>query len=400
MSQFNTNQGFGGQSGYDPLGSLTGLGGSPFTQGGRNQGGMRNMGRRQAPQTSTPLAPPPNSRGNRQFIPRQGGTMGIVAQQGGPDRNRQGQGFGRVIPQQYLNFDAALANAMGTDIRNQQGAMNEMFQRNERQIGLTEDALQRGIGTLQESAQTQRTALEGIAGGLEKQGQQGYDEFKQFRDRQMGAVDRDIEAANRQAGQAVSSYEQTISQFKDTSAQDAANAAFGLRQNAKSQMAEIDMLDASPAEKAALKQQLSADVSNQVTQTVTGIFSNMNQNMASMGSNLASLKMGQSQQTLAGGQLRGQMGTSFGAQTLDAQRMNQQMREVGAQLRAAGENAVASAMQQSVMFEMNGRQTIAQMIQANPRQFVSLFAGLTGYIAGATTPGLRDISVPDFGAIV
>jgi hypothetical protein len=28
-----------------------------------------------------------------------------------------------------------------------------------------------------------------------------------------------------------------------------------------------------------------------------------------------------------------------------------------------------------------------------------MFAGLTGYLAGATTPGINQISVPNFGAI-
>jgi hypothetical protein len=267
----------------------------------------------------------------------------------------------------------------------------------------------------------QQGALQGIAGGLEQQGQQGYDEFTRYRDERMGQVEREVatgnrqvasavEEANRQAAGAVSGYEGAMGRFRDTGAQDAANAAFGLRQNARSQMAEIDMLDASPGEKAALKQQLTMDVGNQVTQTVTGIYSNMNQQVAAMEGNLAGLRQSQAQQTLAGGQLMGgqtmagaqllgQVGTAFGAQTLDAQRMNQQMREVGAQIRVAGEQALASAMNQSVMFEMQGRQAIAQMIQENPRQFVSLFTGLTGFMAGATTPGIGQIAVPNFGAL-
>jgi hypothetical protein len=141
------------------------------------------------------------------------------------------------------------------------------------------------------------------------------------------------------------------------------------------------------------------DVSNQVTQTVTGIYSNMNQTMASMRGNLSSLMGAQSQTAMAGGQLRGQMGTSFGAQTLQSQQMNQQMMELGTNVRMMGEQAYASAMQQSVVLELQGRTTVAQMIQENPRQFVSMFAGLTGYLAGATTPGINQISVPNFGAI-
>jgi len=391
MSQFNTQ-------GFDPVSSLSNFG-QPF--GGQSQRD-RQMGRRSAPtgmggvQNVGLNSPAQRQAPGRYFEARTGGTMGITANYGSPVRPTQQRGG---TQQQFASWDQALANAMGTDIRNQQGAMNQMYGANQQQIGLTENALQRGLGTMQSVGVQQRDAMGRIAGGLEQQGQQGYEEFKGFRDQQMGRVDQDIAAANQQAAAAVSGYEQTISKFQDTGAQDAANAAFGMRQSAKSQMAEIDMLDASPAEKAALKQQLTQDVGNQVTQAVTGIYSNMNQQVASMGSNLAGLRMGQSQQTLAGGQLRGQMGTSFGAQTLDAQRMNQQMQELGSNLRVMGEQAYASAMNQSVLFEMQGRQAVAQMIQQNPRQFVSLFAGLTGFMAGATTPGIGQIAVPNFGAL-
>lgn len=413
MSQFNTQ-------GFDPVSSLSNFG-QPF---GGQSARDRQMGRRQAPSgmggiQSVGLNAPPTQPGpSRFFAPRTGGTMGITANYGSPVRPSQRSG---PVQQQFANWDQALANAMGTDIRNQQGAMNELYGANRQQIGLTENALQRGIGTLQSVGVQQQGALQGIAGGLEQQGQQGYDEFTRYRDERMGQVEREVaagnrqvasavEEANRQAAGAVSGYEGAMGRFRDTGAQDAANAAFGLRQNARSQMAEIDMLDASPGEKAALKQQLTMDVGNQVTQTVTGIYSNMNQQVAAMEGNLAGLRQSQAQQTLAGGQLMGgqtmagaqllgQVGTAFGAQTLDAQRMNQQMREVGAQIRVAGEQALASAMNQSVMFEMQGRQAIAQMIQENPRQFVSLFTGLTGFMAGATTPGIGQIAVPNFGAL-
>lgn len=303
------------------------------------------------------------------------------------------------VGQQFINWDQALANAMGMDIANQQGAMNQQYGQMQGQIGQYEQALQQGLGTLQSVGVQQQQALQGIAGGLEQKGQQGYQEFKDFRDQQMGAVGQDITKANQFAAQATQNYQQAIADFQDTSAQDAANAAFGLRRNAQEQMAQIDMLDASPAEKAALKQTMMADVGSQVTQTVTGIYSNMNQTVASMQGNLSSLMGAQSQTAMAGGQLRGQVGTAFGAQTLDAIKMNQQMSELGANLRVMGEQALASAMQQSVMLELQGRQTVAQMIQENPRQFVSMFAGMTGFLAAATTPGIGQISVPNFGAI-
>ena len=416
MSQFNSNQ--------DPLAAFSNFGpsgfgnaarrllSSGFRQGGGSPGsrpgvtgGMgQRMGSSGGGMAQAPIQAPQAMRGRREFVPRAGGTMGIAAQYGGGRAPGTTFQFGGPDPQ-AMNMQQQLANAMATDMRNQQGAMNQMFQQGQQQTGLTEEALQRGIGTLQAAGAQQRANLQQIAAGVEggaAQSQRDFDEFKAFRDQQMGQVGQDIAAANQQAAAAVSGYEKAIGQFRDTSAQDAANAAFGMRQNAQSRMAEIDMLDANPAEKAALKQQLMGDVSNQVTQSVTGIFSNMNQQIASMQGNLAGLRQSQAQQTLSGGQLRGQMGTAFGGQTLQAMQMNQQMgqqvRELGANIRMAGENAMASAMQQSVLFEMQGRQSVAEMIRQNPQQFVSMFAGLSGYLAGATTPGIENIAVPNFGA--
>lgn len=351
------------------------------------------------PLTSPPSAP--RSSYGTSVIP----FGGMTVKQPSPSIGMPGAGFVPTLPppaglgNQFLNWDQALANAMGTDMSNQQGAMNQLYGQMQGQIGQYEQSLQQGLGTLQSVGVQQQQALQGIAGGLEQKGQQGYQEFKDFRDKQLGAVGQDITKANQFAAQATQNYQQAIADFKDTSAQDAANAAFGLRRNAQEQMSQIDMLDASPAEKAALKQTMMADVGSQVTQTVTGIYSNMNQTVASMQGNLSSLMGAQSQTAMAGGQLRGQVGTAFGAQTLDAIKMNQQMSELGANLRVMGEQAFASAMQQSVMLELQGRTTVAQMIQENPRQFVSMFAGMTGFLAAATTPGIGQISVPNFGVI-
>jgi hypothetical protein len=301
------------------------------------------------------------------------------------------------IGQGFLNWDQALAGAMGQDLANQQGAANQMYEQLAQSTAGFGQALQQGLGTVQSVGAQQQQALQGIAGSLEQKGQAGYEDFLKFRDQQMSGVNKEIATANQQMAGAVSGFQQAIKDFKDTSAQDAANAAFGLHQNAQSRMAEIDMLDASPGEKAALKQQLTGDVSNQVTQTVTGIFGQMNQFTTNLESNLAGLRQAQAGQTLAGGQLMSQTGLGYGAQTLDAQRMNQQMSELGANLRVMGEQAYASAMNQAVVMDLQGRKDMAEMIRSNPRQFMSMFAGLTGYLAAATTPNINQISVPNFG---
>lgn len=399
MSQFQSYNNQGGSSGYDPVSALSNFGGNPFDQPGFNQSGPRQN---RSPAPKPPTLTPPTSRSSQSgFQPRTNGIMGNVARAGSLPRTTTTSG----INPGYLRWDAALAGAMGTDIRNQQGEMNRMFGAGQKQIGMSEDALQRGIGTMQSVGAEQRQNFSQMAGGLEQQGQKDFEGFTKYRDEQMGRVDKDISAANQQAAGAVSGYEQAIGQFKDTGAQDAANAAFGMRRNIEMANKQIDAgLNAdgsmmSPAEKQAARQQLYSESESQVSQAVTGIYSNMNQQVASMQGNLAGLRTGQAQQTLAGGQLRGQIGTTFGAQTLDAQQTNYRMKELGSNLRTMGEQAYASAMQQSVMFEMQGRQTMAQMVRENPRQFVSMFAGLTGFLAGATTPGLRDISIPNFGAM-
>jgi len=377
----------------DPLSQFSDFG-SPFGQPGRNQARTRQPQRVQFDQTSggpqryyQPYAP-----GGQAQIG--GGTINPV--------RSMPPGMGPARASGYSPMFPALANTMGADISRQQAAMNEMYRRNEQQIGLMEGLIGRGSQTIQQSGAGQRTAMQGIAGNLEAQGRQTMADFGQFRDKQMGRVDEDIAAANRFAAEARQGYEQAISDFKDTSAQDAANAAFGLRRNVQSAMQQInagmnpDGTMMTSAERQAATQQLYSQTEDQVSQTVNGIFSNMNNAVASMQGNLANITMGQSQTAMAGGQLRAQVGTSFGSQTLEAANLGQRMAELGANYRAMGEQAYASALQQSVMFEMQGRQSVAEMIRANPRQFVSLFAGLTGYLAAATTPGIEGMPAPNF----
>jgi hypothetical protein len=411
MSQFNSNN-FGnfGPGTYDPVSELVpGFGTRNPRQNQGSSGGARRpaQGQQQQQQPMNPFArlsnvpvqaAPPRQQAFK--TPNLGRYMGMGANQPGVLSGMTPLSSGQDAQrQQFINWDQALAGAMGTDMRNQQGSMNQQFGEMRGQIGQYEDALQRGLGTLQSVGAGQRDTMRGLATGAQAQGQQGFEEFKAFRDQQMGRVDQDISKSNQFAAQATENYQQAISQFQDTSAQDAANAAFGMRRSAQEQLSQINMLDVDEGQKAALRQQLSQDVGNQVTQTVTGIYGNMNQTLASMRGNLSSLMGAQSQTALGGGQLRGQMGTSFGAQTLEAQQSNQRMMELGINLRTMGEQAYASAMQQSVALELQGRTTVAQMIQENPRQFVSMFAGLTGYLAGATTPGIGQIGIPNFGAM-
>jgi hypothetical protein len=85
---------------------------------------------------------------------------------------------------------------------------------------------------------------------------------------------------------------------------------------------------------------------------------------------------------------------------LDAEKTRNNMSSLSAQLRMTSESAYASSMQQLVMTELSGRTAITEMIKANPKQFMSLFAGLTGFMAAASTPGIENISIPNFGGQV
>jgi hypothetical protein len=82
--------------------------------------------------------------------------------------------------------------------------------------------------------------------------------------------------------------------------------------------------------------------------------------------------------------------------TLEAENMNLRMQELGAGIRVNAENAAAAAQMQATMALLQGRESLYQMIQGNPMQFVSQFARLTGYLAAASTPGLARISIPNF----
>ena len=268
------------------------------------------------------------------------------------------------------------------------------------QTGQYEQALQGGLQTMGNAAEGVRQVGNAEADRLSAEAKQGIDKFYGFRDEQLGKMDQGIAKSNKQMADMVSGYEKAMGEFKDTSAQDSANAAFGLRRDAMAQSQQIDQMDLSPGEKAALKQQLMGDVGQQVTQAVTANFSNMNNKVSEMEQTLAGFRAAESQQTMTGTQMGTQAGISWGGMGLDAEKTRNNMSSLSAQLRMTSESAYASSMQQLVMTELSGRTAITEMIKANPKQFMSLFAGLTGFMAAASTPGIENISIPNFGGQV
>lgn len=350
-------------------------------------GGQRNA--------AVPMMTPPQQSQVSQFVPNLGG---FTAQQPGISSNLVPMStMGSQLNPQFLNWDQALAGAMGYDLNSQQGAANEMYNNLAAQTGQYEQALQGGLQTMGNAAEGVRQVGNAEADKLSVQAKQGIDKFYGFRDEQLGKMDQGIAKSNKQMADMVSGYEKAMGEFKDTSAQDSANAAFGLRRDAMAQSQQIDQMDLSPGEKAALKQQLMGDVGQQVTQAVTANFSNMNNKVSEMEQTLAGFRAAESQQTMSGTQLGTQAGISWGGMGLDAEKTRNDMSSLSAQLRMTSESAYASSMQQLVMTELSGRTAITEMIKSNPKQFMSLFAGLTGFMAAASTPGIENISIPYFG---
>ena len=386
----------------DPLSNFSQWG-SPFDTGGMpfnrrrqsprppsapNQGVQAVTGPNRAQMFMNPFSGGPNNAGVPMMTPPQRQSQvsqfvpnlsGYTAQQPGQQMNMVPLSMmGSQLNPQFLNWDQDLAA----------------------QTGQYEQALQGGLQTMGNAAEGVRQVGNAEADRLSAEAKQGIDKFYGFRDEQLGKMDQGIAKSNKQMADMVSGYEKAMGEFKDTSAQDSANAAFGLRRDAMAQSQQIDQMDLSPGEKAALKQQLMGDVGQQVTQAVTANFSNMNNKVSEMEQTLAGFRAAESQQTMTGTQMGTQAGISWGGMGLDAEKTRNNMSSLSAQLRMTSESAYASSMQQLVMTELSGRTAITEMIKSNPKQFMSLFAGLTGFMAAASTPGIENISIPNFGGQV
>ena len=381
----NQPQVFPAPGGQDPVSSFSQWG-NPFAQAGRR-------GSRPVPMNSGG----PASQNQRQFVPYTG-SMGYAQPSIDPLGGRTNQNLRRPQPTSpFAGIDQTIAGSVGFDMSRQQAAADYQFDRmnqaTEGFMGATQDAAR----TMQGLGADQRTALQGIAGGLEQQGQKDFDAFVKFRDQQLGGVNQRLDQMGSQMEAAVQKSMDVERQFRDTSAQDAANAGFGIGRNAAARNQEIEMMgDLSPGEKAALKQQNWMETQSQTSQVVSGIFSNMNQQMAQLGQMTAQMKQTQAGMTAQGAQIAGQVGTAFGSQTLESQKMGQQMRELGSNMRVMGEQAYASLASQAAMLLASGQRERYDMYMGNPYQPISVFAGLTGFLNAATTPGIENINLPDF----
>lgn len=427
MSQFNANQFFSrlayGGGGFGQYGDV----GAPRPQTfpaprGQPSGGSQGM---------NPLAPRPMAsrfRGMQADVDRAMNQFRGATQQdpqnrferytdsmriGAPnaDWNRPSQvpgiGTGGVRPnyRSQMNdaaWNSLFSNAVFGDMQTQQGIMDAQFNRLNEGMANYQDAFTQGAERMQQIAQQQRESIGAKANQAMQMGQQGYDDFVKYRDQQLGAVGRDIDAANQQSAAAVASYEETIGQYKDRTALQAQNLAVGLQRQVQNTMRDISsgmnpdgtMMD--PAQRAALMTTMQQNTAEQTSMGINQIYTQFNDTMATMGTNLANLKQAQAQTTLAGGQLRGQVGTAFGAQTIDAQRMRGSMMELSANLTTTMEQMSAATELGSINLLVNGFKDMYDMIQGNKQGHTSMYAALSGWLAGMTTPGLTQIAPPNF----
>jgi hypothetical protein len=408
MSQFNQpNFGNFGPGSYDPVSNFSPFG-QPIRRGSRNQG-PSNMGPGSFdPATRLRQLQSQGQNASAQQTQRFSGGFNPKTTLG-RSMVRQGQqgGMNMGVRDQVRANDAAWSTVLGgsifQDMTNQQNVMNEQFARANQMMGGYGQAVQEGAQAIRAQDAQMRQNIGGLAQRAEQQGQAAFDEFKQFRDQQIGRVDQDISQANRFAQEATENYQQAIGEYQDRSAQQAADLRIGLERQVQNTMRTIEMGRnpdgslMSPAERAAMQQTLQAETAMQVSQGVNQIYTGLNDTMAQMKGNLSSLMNVQSQTALAGGQLRGQMGTAFGAQTIDASRQRAAMTELSANLNTTMEQLSAASQLQSVNLLTNGYKDMYAMVQGNRRGVTSMFAALTGYIAAMTTPGMQFVPQPNFG---
>ena len=302
-------------------------------------------------------------------------------------------------------WNALFSNAVFGDMQNQQGLMNEQFNRLDQAMGGFGQQVTQGADRMRSVDARQRATMQGQAAGADQIGQQGYDDFIKYRDQQLAAVGKDIGKANEQAAQSVATYQQAIGEYKDRTALQAQNMAVGLQRQVDNMMKNVAMginsdgTAMDPAQKAAMMSEMQRNTAEQTSMGINDIYTKYNDTMVAMKADLSKLQSAQSQGTLAGGQLRGQVGTAFGSQTLEAQQFRGSMKQLSSTILGSMEQMSAAAELGSVNLLVNGYKDMYEMIQGNKRGTTSLYAALSGWLAGMTTPGLRDISTPNFGSV-
>lgn len=388
------NYGQGGRAipSYTPIDSL--LGG---VQGQRMPGDPLLRGALQSDTHNMQQAADRQFARNNQMIT---GMEGFIGNAGQEMRQAGQQGAAQ------LNGAAAGAQRMGQQQLDDMGNLLGGYQD---QTNKAVDGINKGVTDVQNR----------IKGTMDKQMPgyyQGLDDAK-----------GDVNAAYKLGDEAVAGYQKAISEFKDTTAADASVAAAAMRRSALSQKnALTTALKTGQIDDATYQsnlQQLQGQVGEQVQGQVQGLYTEFNKAKAGMEQALAGLRMNNAGNRLTGAQIKGGLegqrlqgvgmelnaneallqgeNTKLGAaglqqknnmdiasQYANAQAGQRQMAQLSASLQSSSVATQQAAIMNAVNLEMQGRTTMAQLVQQNPETVVSWFQGILAmYSADAARSG-------------
>lgn len=266
------------------------------------------------------------------------------------DRLQERRGSGKIPLTRGNVLGAALRHDMG---KLQQYA-DEQFERNNQQIDKMDAVVEGFDDRILGQARQAEDRLAAQADGME--------------DRADAAVGQMREAVDPYLDTASNYYDQAVEGYEDRTAQDTSAAMVGLQQQLQNQMTQIDG-DASltPSQKQQMKMQLQGQMGMLRQQTANQIASGYNQGMAQM-----QMAAGQGYQGSA------QISAQATAQGQGVANQRLQMSQAYNQMR---ESLASNAAQVAAQLAMQGRTTVAQFVQQNPRSHVSWFQGLAALAA-------------------
>jgi hypothetical protein len=328
-----------------------------------------------------------------------------------------------------------LRGALYQDSTAQQAMMDRQWDRNQQQIGSLDRFLggidgriagatnpgifdlQRmsgeAIGTAQEHLQQNMRAGAGIENRLKGDLDKVWGGLGRASS-MLNQANADVDGANRIAASAVSGFARAISEYQDTSVQDAATVAGAIRRSAQADMAMVrsgqgpDGQSMTPQQQADLENQVKRGTAEMVQQAVVPMFARFNENRANLKGALANLQMSQAGIMLQGAQVRqsgaaleqrgaeiglgaamgaAQVGLAVQGQTMQGQEAVRAAQQLAIGVRQFTTQLAQSAVFNSINLELQGRTALAQMVANNPEGQVSLFQGLLALYAAQSSQG-------------
>lgn len=319
-----------------------------------------------------------------------------------------GSGSGGGVTGQ--NYTDAMTDALSLDTRNQQGAADRQFARNNAEIEGIRSTLGIAEGNIQQGWMTGAGELDQMAGRADALGQAQEDDFLNMSKdlyadvggnldasakRLVGGRD-DIDEAYRLADEAAKGFGKAISEYKDLTAQEMSSVAHGIQRNAQAQLREIkggvhpDGTPMTSGEQLDAINSVRLEANSQVQQAITPMASRFNDAVVQLKEQLAGLKMTGAEFRLKGSSLKGeieagvregeniraQLGTALTGQLLESQAGRRQLLELSANLTSQKVQIRNAAILDSARLALEGKALTAQLVQQNPETVVSLFQGL------------------------